>query len=92
MDRRTALLAILRVGARARPLPSPLPQGLPPATCKGLLCPVCSGDTLRLTSESGASWRLFPSRSLAGQLDTAVRQVVLPGDQPRSGQFLQMEK
>ena len=82
MDRRTALLTVPRVDAQAQPPPSPLPWGLPPATCKGPVCPLCSGDTLRLTSESGASGRLFLSRSLAGQLDTAVRQLVLPGDQP----------
>ena len=82
MDRRTALPTVPRVDAQVRPPPSPLPWGLPPATCKGPLCPLCSGDTLRLTSESGASGRLFLSRSLARQLDTALRQVVLPGDQP----------
>ena len=82
MDRQTALLTVPRADARVRPPPSPLPWGLPPVTCKGPLCPLCSRDTLRLTSESGASGRLFLSRSLARQLDTALRQVVLPGDQP----------
>ena len=82
MDRQTALLTVPRADARVRRPPSPLPWGLPPVTCKGPLCPLCSRDTLRLTSESGASGRLFLSRSLARQLDTALRQVVLPGDQP----------
>lgn len=53
---------------------------------------LCSRDNLRLTFEAGASWRLFLSHSLAGQLDTAVRQTVLPGEQPHSGRFLKGEQ
>lgn len=55
------------------------------------------GDNLRLTFEARASWRHFLSCTLrclspSGQLDTAVRQVVLPGEQSHPGLFLQKER
>lgn len=97
------MLTVLRVDAWfLEPLPHgpPFRQGGPSAAWSQALTgplradDLYSGDNLRLTFEARASWRRFLSHTLrwlspSGQLDTAARQVVLPGEQPPPGPFLQ---
>lgn len=66
----------VQAAARSQPLTGPLRAD-----------DLYSGDNLRLTFEARASWRRFLSHTLRrlsplGQLNTAMRQVVLPGGQP----------